>query len=549
MADRDAQDEAARLAEEVRLVEINALSITEAFDSTEALRLLLERINFDNNAINRLIDFEGLSNAREFSRIRPKNLSDSLENVNKLFGAQARLASRIYFPHSRIIRLKAMSAYFRRCLSCNRIPDIRLLDMEQLSTYEDHLDIWTRKADSVLDIVSNNTIKFDPTNFIKFRQAIETLCSSIRGSRGMSIEYLLRTDNNNPGLPIEEPLPDVNSIEFMRENTTLKGTDFQYDNQSLYTILRHYLSSTPGWNVISKYANQNDGRKAYKSLRSHYEGASYFDLMKTKASSMMMKTFYRGDTLKFSWEKYVAIHLEAHRMFDNIKEPITDSMKILYIKGGIRPEAGLESSLEVAKGLPNVNTSFDLFVNHLTKSVTNKRSRAETLKISQPRNVSAASVAGRGRGRFHGRGGRLSGRFHRGGRGGRFGRGRGRGRGNSNYGGGAPDQSIPQSITVEGKTLYPRRVYHKQDYEQLSYTQKGELQRARRSINGMASDGNSTVDTRSIKSAITDSFRDLINDRNSSSNTDDTCNNHSSSDGNKDGSVVNQFKRRRTNPN
>ena len=87
----------------------------------------------------------------------------------------------------------------------------------------------------------------------------------------MSIEYLLRTDDNNPGLPIEEPLPDVNSIEFMRENTTLKGTDFQYDNQSLYTILRHYLSSTPGWNVISKYANQNDGRKAYKSLRSHYE--------------------------------------------------------------------------------------------------------------------------------------------------------------------------------------------------------------------------------------------------------------------------------------
>ena len=168
MADRDAQDEAARLAEEVRLVEINALSITEAFDSTDALRLLLERINFDNNAINRLIDFEGLSNAREFSRIRPKNLSDSLENVNKLFGAQARLASRIYFPHSRIIRLKAMSAYFRRCLSCNRIPDIRLLDMERLSTYEDHLDIWTRKADSVLDIVSNNTIKFDPTNFIKF---------------------------------------------------------------------------------------------------------------------------------------------------------------------------------------------------------------------------------------------------------------------------------------------------------------------------------------------------------------------------------------------
>ena len=68
-------------------------------------------------------------------------------------------------------------------------------------------------------------------------------------------------------------------------------------------------------------------------------------------------------------------------MFSDIGEPLTDSLKILYMKGGIRPEAGLEASIEVAKGLPNVNSSFDLFVNHITESVTNKRSRAEVLKI------------------------------------------------------------------------------------------------------------------------------------------------------------------------
>ena len=536
-------------AQEEALVVAN-MTITEAFDSDRAFRELLTRLNFPVNGINRLIDHEGLSSARELARTRPKDLSDSLESVNKLFGGQARAASRIYFPHNRIMRLKSLSTYFRRCLVANRIPDIRIIGLPQIDNYEDYFESWSKKGDNIQDVISNNSFKFDAVNFTKFRQVIETMCSSTRGTRGISLEYLLRTSENNHATPLEEAVPDVNSIEFMRDNASFKGTDYQNDNQSLYTMLRHYLTGTPGWNVIARYANENNGRKAFKSLRNHYEGASYFDLMKTKANAMMMKTFYRGDTLKFSWEKFVAVHLEAHRMFDDINEPLTDSFKILYMKGGIRPEAGLESSLEVAKGLPDINSSFDLFVNHLTESVTNRRSRAEVLKMSQPRNVSSFQASGRGsRGRPPFRGGRSIGRFGRG-RGGRSVRGRGRGRGNFNYGGGAPDQSIPETIVVEGKTLYPRRVYHKSDYEALSYTQKGELSKARtRNISGMISDSNSTIDTRQIRSAVTDGIRDLMTSENvSNSNNEGVENsrNNNAVDGN---SISDQFKRRRPNPN
>lgn len=80
--------------------------------------------------------------------------------------------------------------------------------------------------------------------------------------------------------------------------------------------------------------------------------------MKAKANTLMMKTFYRGETLKFNWDKFVAVHLEAHRLFRDIGEPLNESLKTLYIKGDIRPEAGLETSLEVAKWFPNVNKSF-----------------------------------------------------------------------------------------------------------------------------------------------------------------------------------------------
>ena len=535
-------------AQDAAIVVVNNLSVTQAFDSDQALRELLIRLRFPLNSINRLITQEGLSSARELSRTRPKNLADSLESVNKLFGASNRAGSRIYFSNGRINQIKALAAYFRRCLTANRIPDVRLIGPIQVSSFEDYLEDWSKKSDNIQDSISNNLFKFDPTNFVKFWQMIETMCSAIRGSRGISLEYLLRTDDANSPAPVEEAVPDVNSLDFMRLNASLKGNDYETDNRNLYTILRHYLSNTPGWNVISRFSTESNGRKAFKTLRAHYEGASYFDLIKTKANSMMMKTFYRGDTLKFSWEKFVAVHLEAHRMFDDIGEPLTDSLKILYMKGGIRPESGLESSLEVAKGLPNVNSKFDLFVNHVTESVTNRRSRAEMLRIAQPRHVSGSFARGRGfRAPF--RGGRSGGRFHRGGRAGRSFRGRGRGpRGNYNYGGGAPNSSIPETISVEGKTLYPRKVYHKSEYDQLSFAQKDELSKARRSVSGLYSDGNSTIDSRNIKSAISEGIRDYMNEKDTAGNGNSVAN-QISQDDSSSFSLSDQFKRRRPNPN
>ena len=168
------QENEEQRAQRLLEAEINALSITEAFDDPRAFRAMLSRLGFPTNGVNRLIDQEGLTNARDLSRTRPKNLSDSLESINKLFGAQTRIASRIYFPHARILKLKSLSSYFRRCLTANRIPDIRLIGTDEVSSFEDFLEDWTSKASSIQDVISNNSFKFDATNFTKFRQMIDS---------------------------------------------------------------------------------------------------------------------------------------------------------------------------------------------------------------------------------------------------------------------------------------------------------------------------------------------------------------------------------------
>ena len=77
-------------------------------------------------------------------------------------------------------------------------------------------------------------------------------------------------------------------------------------------------------------------------------------------------------------------------------------MKTLFLKGAIRPEATLVSSLALAKGLPGVNDSFGKFINDITSNVINKRSRAEILKVTQTWQVStfhSDRIYGSGRGR------------------------------------------------------------------------------------------------------------------------------------------------------
>ena len=443
------------------------MSISDAFDDNDEFRQLLRRAQIPVANVNRLMDEEGIDSARILSGTKVKDLELSMTNVNRLFGNNTIAARRIYFAPIRIQRIKALAVYFKRCLDANRIPDIRVIDIDDVARFTLNLDIWSETASEVEDVVKRTKIEFSTTKFTRFREKFETLVSSIIGCRGINLNYLTRDPDPFPlpNQPIEDQSPDVNSLEFMKKNTTLYGPEYEKDNQDLFTLLRSYLTGTDGWNVVSSHQRTKDGRAAYLALRAHYEGASFHDLIKSRANVMMSRTFYRGDTTKFNWEKFVSIHLEAHRMFEDVGEPLSESIKILNFKGGIRPEAGLESALDVARGLPNLSNNFDLFANHITEGVANRRSRRELFKSTpNQREVSAFQRNNRGRGRGRGRGGR--GRGYRG-------RGRGRGRYNSR------PRNVPESINVEGKVLYPNKTYSADEYNSLSNNQKDELRKAR----------------------------------------------------------------------
>ena len=213
----------------------------------------------------------------------------------------------------------------------------------------------------------------------------------------------------------------------------------------------------------------------------------------------------------------------------------------MYLKTAIRGEAGLDASLDVAKNFPNLNESFDAFSNHLTSSITNRRSRSEMTRNMNPRVVAGNETfeSSRNTSRGRGRGFRGGGRFR--------GNGRGRGRGgrkptyNSVH---YNNDKVPETITVEGKILFPRRIYQKTEYNRLTPTQKSELYKARSNNSAIntSNDDLSTIDSRQISSTMTE-IRDLLKTQ--------SCKNESgdSSKSGENESVTSQFRKRRHNQN
>lgn len=454
------------------------LSITDAFDDYGSMEALLRRLGLSAKCTARFMDEEGFETARDLALAREIDVKSTIDNVNKLFGS-ATGNDRIYFPPIKVARIKALCVYFRRCLMINQIPDINLIDLARCQDFVDCYNSWTEKQDDTDDVVKQKDLKFDPMKFKTFIDEFKTLLSSLRGSRGITLEYVIRDSNTQTGPPVEVASPDVNSNEILSNNATLSGVDFNRDNAKVFTCLRVILTSTTGWNVISKFSTRRDGRGAFLALQAHFQGRSYFELMKTQATTMMSKTYYHGDRAKFTWETFVSIHLEAHELFVQTGEPLSESMKILNLKNGIRDTAMMENTIEAARTSPAANASFEAYVNFLTEGVASKRSRKETFKQNVPRQVSDVSTIG-GRGR--GRGGR--------------GRGRGRGRGKS--------QGNGPSIQCDGKTLYVKKSYSREEYNQLSANQKNAIRLARLKLKSQSDDNKSTISdlTTALKDSV-----------------------------------------------
>ena len=93
--------------------------------------------------------------------------------------------------------------------------------------------------------------------------------------------------------------------------------------------------------------------------------------------------------------------MEAHELYKETGKTLTESMKILNLRNGIRDFAMLENTTEATRTPQYANLTLKAYANFVTEGVSNRRSRQETFKHNLPRQVSdtktCRSSQGRGR--------------------------------------------------------------------------------------------------------------------------------------------------------
>ena len=326
------------------------------------------------------------------------------------------------------------------------IPDASFIDEDYANnlagSYVSFVEAQNKDSDSVEVELPKLT---GSTNWVDFRDKFIMKLSLSIGSRGFPLSYVIdpttrRVTRGNTNL-IEVDQLDFEEEDLYSKQPTHFGAYYKRDNAQVWKFLKNHLLGTPVFNHIANCDVSKNGNKAWTLLKNFYEGEDFKTRLKDSAFSKMLQTFYRGDTMRFSFEKYVAVHKSAHKMLEdagyNNGAGLDESTKCHHFISGIKEQAGLEYAISTARSNPKYQ-DFTTLISFLSAEVDHRNSRRQQLKIghNKDRNVSGFVKGGKGKGKQ-----------------------------SSNK-----NSNFPSKV-VDGKTVYGKR-YSNQEYRKLTSSQK-----------------------------------------------------------------------------
>lgn len=397
-----------------------------------------------------------------------KSLKRHLENTNKAFATAP--VDPVYFTPPVINRILGVFHYFNIGVNgLHTIPDPLNIDRTLATDYGKHFKLTYEAIDDDDDDAEDLTIPSltGATDWVAFRDAFVSKLSSTRGARGFPLSYVLNTATRNVtrrnAALQEADAIDLEDDTLIDSSVTHFGPGFKSDNQAVWTRLRSHLLNTPPYNHISAFNSTKNGRAAWLALKEFFEGEDFQQRMQDTAFSILNTTFYKGETNRYSFEKYINSHKQAHKMLIdcgyNGGQGMDEATKMQHFKAHIRAEAGLESSLSAIRASGARYNTFTHLASFLTAEVDQRKLRKAQLKTST-RNVSGAGK----------------------------GPGKGKGKGKAN---GKKKDPVPSEV-VEGKRVYGQH-YEDADFRRLSQAQRNAVIRMRRELrsrNGRNGNGN-----------------------------------------------------------
>jgi hypothetical protein len=299
-------------------------------------------------------------------------------------------------------------------------------------------EIETSKAPQ--DMVKQPDAFKKETKWKQWKESMLTYLHSKTGQSSLPLAYIVRENDTPNHANVYTTVHDQ-----LVECAILTGPEFNINDGLVYNLLQSLTINGPAWAWINAFQRSRDGRNAWKSLISCYEGDSAKTRSKQECYDSIAKANYQGPRRNIDFSSYVAIHQNAHQDLISLNEPIPENKKVRNFLNGITDPQCATIKFNVLSNNTYMK-DFHEMVNYVASAIdiTTKNTSTAARQISEL-NRSNISNGSRGRGREQGRGGR-----------GRGGRGR-----------------------SDSSTTSSTRSYSAEEWQNLSYSQKQEVYRQR----------------------------------------------------------------------
>jgi hypothetical protein len=383
--------------------QIEDLNISELYQDPMAFQVMLDNIGVPERERARITN-DGFSTMNELVDHYANDVAGFkkyLENLNKTF-ATADEASKIYFTPPVTSKLTGVMHYFNVSVNgYHRVPDISIITADDANQFGRNYRESIKRKDSKDDDDDLDIPKLlGSTNWVDFRDAFTSKLSQHIGNRGFPIDYVVDNTTRNAthgnARLTEVDYVDLDDNEEYIHLTVHFGQPYKADNAQVWNKLRNCMINTPPYNHIASYHARKDGRGAWLALKEFYEGEDFQQRNRDRAFAKLNTTFYKGETSRFNFEKYVNIHKEAHKLLEdagyNEGRGMDDATKIQHLKSNIRSEAGLETALSQVRAAGVIYDNFPRLVSFLTAEVEHHSMRRNQLRTASNRNVSQTNT-------------------------------------------------------------------------------------------------------------------------------------------------------------
>jgi len=120
--------------------------------------------------------------------------------------------------------------------------------------------------------------------------------------------------------------------------------DFNENNKRVWFMLRAVTHKTDAWAIIKGFARSQNGRQAYLSLISHFEGKGHINRIKTDARNVLERIFWKGNTRNFTFDDFVSRLQGAYHDLAEYGDVRTDESKVDTLITKVSGDSSLSSA-------------------------------------------------------------------------------------------------------------------------------------------------------------------------------------------------------------